>query len=297
MSSQRKSFLNTVKIYYSLTKPGVLYGNVITAVAGFLFASAYLKLFDGWLFLALLVGMTLVIASACVVNNFLDRDIDARMERTKKRATVTGEAGRKWTLTYALVLGLTGTGVLFFFTNLLTTLLALFGWIVYVWLYGAWSKRKSWHGTLVGAVSGAVPILAGYTAVIGTIDAGAILLFLALFFWQMPEFYSISIYRRKEYQKAKIPVVSLVQGLQKTKKLILLYTILFVISTLLLTPFGYTGMAYFSVMAGLGLYFVFLGVRGLDSRDIDQWARKMFLFSLVILIVYCVMISVGPLLP
>lgn len=287
----------TFRNYYSLTKPGVLYGNVITGGAGFLLAAGHFKHFSAVLFIATIVGMTLVIAAACVLNNFLDQDIDAKMERTKTRAIVAGKVPGQSAVLFSVILGIVGTIVLALWTNWLVVGIGALGFVTYVWLYGALSKRLSIHGTLVGSISGAMPILAGYCAVADKIDIGAVLVFLMLFFWQFPEFYSIAIYRRKEYKAADVPVMSVVKGVQSTTVQIFIYTILFVASTLLLTPFGYTGWLYFAVMAVLGLYWLKIGAEGLRAKDRDAWARRMFHFSLIILLVLSGALSIGALLP
>ncbi len=287
--------LETIRTYYSLTKPGVLYGNALTAAAGFLLASR--GHVDGWLFLALVTGTTLVIASACVVNNYLDQDIDRLMDRTKHRALVEGKVTGRKAVVFSVTLGLLGTLILSLYTNWLVVAIGLVGFVVYVLLYGALSKRLSLHGTLVGSISGATPILAGYVAVSGTIDAGAVIVFAMVFLWQMPEFYSISVYRRDEYKAAGIPVISVIRGIKNTKRQILAYTVTYVIATLLLTPFGYTGITYFAVMAGLGAYWIWLGIKGLSASDDNKWGRQMFRFSLVSILALCLMVSVGPLLP
>ena len=144
---------------YRLTKPGVTYGNLITTVAGYLFAAN--GIIDWEVFVALTLGTWFVIASACVINNYLDQDIDAVMTRTKKRPLLTGEVTPIQALVFGILLGVAGTVILALYTNLWVAGIGILGWIVYVWLYGALSKRKSVHGTLVGAVSGAVPIWAG----------------------------------------------------------------------------------------------------------------------------------------
>ena len=281
--------------YYSLTKPGVLYGNALTAAAGFLLAAR--GQVDLPLFLALCLGTTLVIASATVLNNVLDRDIDTVMERTKKRATVTGRIGVRNAVIFSSVLFVLGMAMLIAWTNWLVVIVGLGGFLVYVVLYGMLSKRMSIHGTLVGSVSGAAPILAGYVAVTGAIDAGAVLAFLAVFLWQMPEFYSIAIYRHDEYARAGVPVISVVRGIPNTTLQILIYTIGFVVSTLLLPVFGYVGFVYTTVMGLLGAYWIWLGIVGLNAADPAAWARRMFRYSLVMILVYCIMVSVGPVLP
>lgn len=273
--------------------------NALTAAAGFLLASGWLGRYDWWLFLALFAGSSLVIAAACVINNYLDRDIDSKMERTKKRATVTGKVGKRGALIFTTILGIAGLVILSLWVNWLTVLIIIFGFVDYVWLYGALSKRRSVHGTLVGSVSGAIPILAGYSAVTNNLDAGAILLFASLFFWQLPEFYSIAIYRKNEYAAAKIPVISVVKGVKQTKYHIFAYTWLFVLSTILLGVFGYAGIIYRLVMLVLGIYWIWLAGQGLKSsaKGDDAWARQMFHFSMIIILAYCVMLAVGPLLP
>ncbi|HEX5797964.1 MAG TPA: heme o synthase [Candidatus Saccharimonadales bacterium] len=280
-----------IKTYYKLTKPGVLYGNVLTAVAGFLLASGYFKTFDLVLFAATIAGMTLVIASACVLNNVFDRDIDKLMERTKNRGVASGRVDSKPATIFSVVLGILGIAILALWVNWLVVAIGLAGFIVYVWLYGALSKRKSIHGTAVGSVSGAAPILAGYAAVSGNIDTAAILLFLALFFWQFPEFYSIAIFRKKEYAAAKVPVMTVVKGVKSTKIQIFIYTIAFVVASLLLSVFGYTSWLYFVVMAVFGLVWIRLGALGLTTKYNEAWARQMFRYSLLILIVFSVMVS------
>lgn len=284
-----------MKQYYELTKPRVTYGNVLTVVAGFLFASN--GAIDWWLFFWTTLGMTLVIASACALNNYLDRDIDAKMERTKSRPSVKGSISSRNMVIFASVLGLLGLAMLALYTNMLVVIVAIIGYIDYVVFYGMLSKRMSVHGTLVGSISGAAPILAGYVAVSGAFDIGAALVFLIIFLWQMPEFYSIAVYRRDEYKAASVPVSSVTRGIKKTKVQIFFYTLAFVITTLLLTLFGYTGITYTLIMGGLGLYWLSLGFKGLTAKNSDAWARKMFRYALIILLVFSFLISVEAYLP
>lgn len=280
---------------YRLTKPGVTYGNLITTVAGYLFAA------DGhidWrIFLALTIGTWAVIASACVINNYLDQDIDALMKRTQDRPLITGEVTDRQAVIFGTVLGLAGTAILALYTNWWVVGVGLFGWIVYVWLYGALGKRKSVHGTLVGSLSGAAPILAGYVAVYPWLDAAAVLLFLTLFFWQMPEFYSISIYRRKEYARAGVPVSSVIRGVTATKRQIFVYTILTVASMLWLAATPLASLTYLVVVLAFGAYWLQLAAEGLLTDNNETWARRNFHFALVVLVVFSLIISINPWLP
>lgn len=298
IAARRPTSLNLlIKRYYSLTKPGVLYGNVITGVAGFLLAAGNFRTFDVELFVATILGMTFVIASACAINNVLDRDIDAKMARTKQRAVASGVINPLPASIFATTLAVIGFVMLAVSTNWLVVAVGAAGYVTYVWLYGATSKRRSIHGTLVGSISGAMPILAGYVAVSERIDAAAVLVFLMLFFWQFPEFYSIAIYRLKEYRAANIPVMPIVVGVKNTRVQIFLYTVAFVVSSLLITFFGFTGWLYFAVMAIAGAWWIKLAAAGLKTNDSDAWARRMFHFSLNVLLLLSLMLAIGPWLP
>lgn len=277
---------------YRLTKPGVTYGNLITTVAGYLFAAN--GVINWVVFIALTVGTWAVIASACVINNYLDQDIDAIMERTKQRPLLTGEVTGRQAVVLGTVLGIAGTVILALWTNWWVVGVGLGGWIVYVWLYGALGKRQSVHGTLVGSVSGAAPILAGYVAVSNGLDAAAILLFLILFFWQMPEFYSISIFRRDEYARAGVPVSSVIRGIDATKKQIMVYTILTVACMLLLGATPLTGFTYFIVALVLSARWLQIAAEGLVNKDSHDWAKRNFHYALVVLVAFSLIISINP---
>ena len=274
--------------YYRLAKPGIVYGNLLTAGAGFLLAA---KGNIDWRLLAVFLGgMALVMASACVFNNILDRDIDKNMERTKLRATVTGDISPRNAGIYGVIFAVIGfwllsqVGWLVFWLGVLAHLL-------YVFAYGI-AKRKSVHGTLIGAIPGAMPPMAGYVAVMGVLDAGAWLLFLIMIAWQMPHFYAIAIFRRKEYEAAHIPVWSVVRGVASTKRQMVVYIALFAILTLLLSLFGYTGGVFAVVMTILSLTWLFMLRRGIHTHNSSKWARGMFGYSLKVLLVFCVMLSI-----
>jgi protoheme IX farnesyltransferase len=281
------------KTYLSLTKPGIIRGNAVTAAAGFFFASR--GNIDIGLGLALLVGLSLVIASACVFNNYIDRGIDKKMARTKQRALVSGSVSGRNALIFASLLGILGAVVLGIYTNALTLGLALFGFFAYVVIYGI-GKRATVHGTVIGSISGAVPPVAGYTAAAGSIDSAAIILFLILVFWQMPHFYAIAMYRSKDYAAAGIPVLPVARGLRKTQIQILLYVAAFTLTAYSLAFFGYAGYIYAATVSFLGLFWFVFGTLGFNSPDKNRWARKMFFLSLIIITVVSIMLSVDHLL-
>jgi protoheme IX farnesyltransferase len=277
------------KTYYQLTKPGIIRGNAIPAIAGFLLASKGSVSYA--LLVETIVGISLVIASACVYNNYIDRNIDKKMARTKKRALAVGSISKRSALTYATVLGILGFFVIAFYTNLLTVVLGIIALFFYVVVYGI-AKRRSVHGTLVGSISGAMPPVAGYVAVSDRLDASAIVLFFILVFWQMPHFYAIATYRLRDYKAAGIPVLPAVKGLAVTQRDILLYIVAFGVAAVSLSFFAHTGPYYFVVAAALSLYWFISGFRGLHTDDKERWARKMFGISLLVLSLLCVAIAI-----
>lgn len=279
-----------LKDYYKLTKPGIIYGNAITVVAGLLLASK--GNIDWVLLVATLVGLSLVVASGCVFNNYIDRDIDLLMERTKNRVMAEGRISARNALGYASVLGLIGLSILYFYTNLLAVGSALAGLFVYVVVYSLWFKRTSTHGTIIGSISGAMPPVVGYLAVTGSIDIGAVILFFILALWQMPHSFAIAIYRLEDYTKANIPVLPVVKGIHKTKVQMVVYVALFVMVTFALPVFGYVGYWYLSVMAILGFGWLGLSIKGFSQKNEKLWARNMFIYSIVILIIFSLMISI-----
>ena len=284
----------TVRAYYRLTKPGIIYGNSFTTIGAFLLASK--GHIDLLLLLPTLLGVALIIGSGCVYNNYIDRGIDKKMARTKGRALVKGTISGTQAIIFATVLGILGFATLGFFVNMLTVYLGMLGLFFYVVLYGI-SKRKTVYGTIVGSVSGALPPVAGYCAVTGHFDTGALILFLILTFWQMPHFYAIAMYRHEDYAKAGLPVLPVSQGMHAAKIHILAYSFGFLLVALALTVFGYAGYTYAAVMAALGMVWLWKGLSGFKTVDDARWGRKMFLFSLIVLTSFSVLISLDSFLP
>lgn len=244
----------------------------------------------------MLVGLALVIASACVFNNYIDRDIDQKMVRTKQRALVSGVISTKQAILYGLILGSLGLIVLVLFTNLLTALVGLIGFIAYVGVYGFW-KRRSVHGTLIGSFSGAMPPVIGYCAYTNRLDIGALLLFLMLTFWQMPHFYGIALYRLADYTAADIPVLPAVKGVVTTKVHSLYYVLLFIVASSLLTVFGYAGYTYLAFALLLGFTWLGIGIRDFNVVSGNHWGRGIFRFSLVVITGLSLALSIGRVAP
>lgn len=283
-----------LRAYYQALKPERTYANVMTTAAGFVFASQ--RHIDWLLFLYTLLGTTLIVMSACAVNNITDRRLDACMPRTKQRATVTGEVSARKLAVVATVFGLVGFAVLAVHVNWLTTFIGAIGYVDYTLFY-AWTKRTTPWSTLVGTICGAAPIVAGYTAATGRFDITAALLALVMIFWQMPHFYAIGIFRREDYKAGNLPIWPVKYGVRKTQNQILGFTVLYVIAVLGLAYFGSTGVVFAIVMGLLGLYWLCLGVKGFRAEKPEKWARGMFGFSLITLLWLCGMLVIAPFLP
>ncbi len=192
----------TVRAYYDLAKPRMVYANVVVAAAAYIYASH--GTIDVVLGATVLAGLGLVIASACTFNNYMDQEMDAKMERTRCRALPSGMLPGR----HALIMGavLLGAGLaLLSLTTPAALVVAFGGWLAYVVLYTPLKPRTP-HALFAGALAGAVPPVVGYAAVVGTLDTTALALFLFLFFWQLPHFVAISIYRGEEYAQAGVPM-------------------------------------------------------------------------------------------
>lgn len=284
-----------LKTYYQLAKPGIIYGNALTAAAGFFLAERGTV---NWiLFFLMLAGLSLVIASACIANNYIDRDIDRLMERTKHRALACGTVSGSAALISAALACLAGSALLFFFTTSAALCAALAGVFFYIVLYSLWSKRATQSGTMIGAVSGALPPVIGYSAVTGRIDLTACILFAILFFWQMPHAYAIAIRRIDDYRSAGIPVLPLARSIRRAKIQMLAYILGFAGAVYALAFREHLGIAYRSTVALLALAWIGLALLGFSARDATRWARTMFLFSLIVIVVWSCVTSLSPLLP
>jgi len=273
--------------YWRVTKPGIVGGNLVSVMAGFFLAggaSASL--------LPVLVGMALVIASACVLNNCLDRDLDRRMRRTRNRALARGAMSPRAACIYAAVLGLAGFGLLAARTNGLALGMALAGFVVYVVVYTLIMKRRSPWATWVGSLAGAAPPLAGYGAASGRFDAGAVVLLLVFGLWQIPHFYAIAVSRLDDYTAAGIPVLPAVRGVDATQRQIITSILAFTAAAAMLGIAGYAGSGYLVVAVTCGLVWLALACCGRAVAGDRAWARRVFVASLVTLCAVSAMMAI-----
>lgn len=268
----------TWREYVRLTKPGIVRSNLLGAFAGFWVASGWNV---DWLQLIyMLIGTTLVLASACVFNNYLDREMDVIMERTRERALPSGKVKPAHVLWYGSLLGAVGLILLAVLVNMTAFLFAVAGLFFYVIVYTLWLKRRSTWSTSIGGISGAMPPVIGYTAVSGEVDMGAILLFAILFLWQPPHFWALGIRRKEEYRAAGFPLLPVVKGVKRTKWQMIPYLVLLLPVSSLLYFYDYTGMYYLIIVSLLGGIWLTMALIGLRTAHDERWATGMFVFSI-----------------
>jgi len=282
--------------YVQLIKPGITLSNTITAVAGFFLAVSVTHQFSFWTFFGATAGVAFVIASACVANNILDRDIDKHMKRTAARDVARGTISVAYALIFSVLLGLVGFGLLLTLTTVLAFWLGVIAYIWYVAVYGI-AKRTTAYSTIIGGVAGSLPPMAGYVAVTGSIDMAAIIVFLILFFWQLPHFYAIAMFRRDDYAKAKLPVWSVRYGMASTKLQIFVSAVLYAAVSALLPLYGYVGVVYSVGAIILAAYWIYKGIALYNKGDDIKWAKTMFGISLLVLMAISGLIAIGGFLP
>lgn len=236
-----------------------------------------------------LLGSTLIMAGALVLNNWYEVDLDTLMFRTRKRPTVTGNMSMKSVLTIGVSFTVIGI-ILMLFTTVEATLYAVAGWFTYVVLYTFWSKRRYTLNTVIGSVSGAVTPLIGWATITPAIHIVPIVLFILLFIWQIPHTFAIAIRRSEEYRAAGVPMLPVVYGYEVTKRQMYVYT-----ACLLPLPFFLTslGTTFVVVATILNIGWLAIVIQGFFMKDAKKWAYMNFLYSVNYLtIIFLLMIAV-----
>jgi protoheme IX farnesyltransferase len=262
--------------YVALMKPGILSLLLATMFGAMFVGAADVPPFS--LLLAALIGGTLAAGGANALNCYIDRDIDARMSRTKSRATATGQISPRAALIFGIILSVTSVLVFGIFANWLAAGLALLGNLYYVFVYTKWLKRSTPQNIVIGGAAGAMPPLVGWAAATGSLSVAAFLLFAIIYYWTPPHFWALALLKQGEYGRAEVPMLPVVAGEDETRKLILLYSVLLATVSLMLTPFGF-GEVYFVSAVALNGIFVLMAVR-LHQTPSKRLARQLFMYSL-----------------
>jgi len=245
--------------YYALTKPGVVQLLVFTAIVGMFLAAPGMVPWSA--LIAGSLGIGLAAAAGAVVNQILDQRIDAQMARTRNRPLPQGRIGERDALAFAMGLGLAGLAVLVLFVNVLTAALTFASLIGYAVVYTVYLKRATPQNIVIGGAAGAAPPVLGWTAITGTVDPHALLLFLIIFTWTPPHFWALAIARRSDYERADIPMLPVTHGVELTKSFVVYYTILLILVTVLPYITGMTGPFYLIGALPLGGGFLYYALQ------------------------------------
>ncbi len=281
-------FLNTLQAYLELTKPRVVSLILLTAVVGMLLAAPWIPwqpLFYGTL------GIGLTASSAAVINQLIDRHIDAKMGRTQNRPLPSGKISTTQAIIFAAILGVSGMLVLFIFVNAITAWLTFATLIGYAFIYTVFLKRATPQNIVIGGLAGATPPLLGWTAVTGNLDYASLLLVLIIFTWTPPHFWALAVARYDEYKKAEIPMLPVTHGIPFTLLCTLLYTLLMIACSLLPYAIGMSGLFYLMTSLILNAVFLYWVVILYHTHD-RIIAMKTFYYSIFYLMLLFIVLLV-----
>jgi heme o synthase len=240
--------------YFQLTKPKVVSLIMFTAIVGMFLAVPGLPPAGALVWGT--IGIALAASSAAAINHVLDARIDAEMARTRMRPLPRGTVSEAYALSFAFVLGAGSMLVLALLVNALTAILTFVSIIGYAVVYTVWLKRATPQNIVIGGAAGAAPPVLGWTAVTGSVDADALLLFLVIFAWTPPHFWALAIARREEYARVGIPMLPVTHGVAYTKQFIWYYTVLLSVVTLLPFVTGMSGWFYLAAAVALDALFL-----------------------------------------
>ncbi|MGC1511612.1 MAG: heme o synthase [Acidimicrobiales bacterium] len=275
--SLRTRLVSVVGAYVALTKPRIIELLLITTVPTMVVAARGFP--SGWLVLATLLGGTLAAGGANAINMYVDRDIDAIMERTRNRPLVTGAVAPQHALVFAIGLEVAAFASLWALVNLLSAVLAVSATLFYVFIYTMWLKRSSTSNIVIGGAAGAVPVLVGWAAVENSLGWAPLVLFAIIFYWTPPHFWALAVRYKDDYAAAGVPMLPAVVSLRATAVRMLGYTLFLWALTLVFAPVADMGWLYVSAAMVLGGIFVWYAVRLLRNPTAGV-AMSMFTYSI-----------------
>jgi len=281
LAPERLPFGQRLRAFYVLTKPRVNTLIVFCAVIG-MFLAVPAGLPDAWTVFVATIGIACVAGAAAAMNCLIEAQIDARMTRTRRRPSSTGELQTNEILAFASVLGGGGLLTLFYGVNPLTMWLTFATFVGYAVIYTAILKPRTPQNIVIGGASGAMPPVLGWAAVSGEVTANALILFLIIFAWTPPHFWALALYRTEDYAKAGLPMLPVTHGSEFTRLSVLLYTLILFGVTLLPFATRMSGLIYLFSALGLGVMFIRYAWR-LYVNYSDALARKTFRFSIAYL--------------
>nr|WP_281177510.1 heme o synthase [Granulicoccus phenolivorans] len=298
-STPRAGWLDVVRAYVGLTKPRVIELLLVTTLPAMFLAARGLP--DLGLVVATLVAGGLGSASANTFNCVLDRDIDEKMRRTRRRAIPRHKVSPLAGTIFGFVLAIVSTAVFLIWVNPLSAILTLAANAYYVFIYTMWLKRRQSQNIVWGGIAGCFPPLIGWTAVTGSVDWPPLIMFAIVFFWTPPHTWALAFRYREDYANAGVPMLPVVMEAPRVAVRILIYTVLTVITSLLLWPVAHTGWLYAGVAIVGGIWFLIEAVGLLRRaraglRDAELRPMRLFHFSNSYLAILFLAMAIDPIL-
>ena len=280
MIAQAATSQTLIRDYIALTKPRIILMLLLTALGGMFLAAQGTP--QTLVMLTVLLAGALASGGANALNQWLDRDIDGDMVRTRQRPMVVGRIPPNHAVVFGIGLNVAAFVLLAALVNPLSAALTVGATLFYIFVYTKGLKRTSAQNIVIGGAAGAIPPVVGWVAVTGSIGLPAIYLFAIIFFWTPPHFWALALLLKDDYARAKIPMLPVVAGVRETKKSILLYTVLMLALTTMFFTTGAVGLVYLSASTVLGIVFIYYAWR-LWRRPYIEGAKPLYLYSLLYL--------------
>jgi protoheme IX farnesyltransferase len=277
-ASDRPSRGQVLRAYLALTKPRIIELLLVTTIPTMVLAQRGIP--SLWLMAAVIIGGTLAAGGANAINQFVDRDIDDVMRRTRNRPLPRHAIGPAAALRFGIGLSVVSFVWLTATVNLLSALLAASAIGFYVFVYTLWLKRSTPQNIVIGGAAGSVPVLVAWAAVTGTVGIPALVLFAIVFYWTPPHFWALALRYKGDYASANVPMMPVVRGEAETARQITLYSLLMVAVSLLLFPAAGMGPIYLAAAVGLGAAFVWYALRVQRHVTDGRAAISLFRFSI-----------------
>jgi heme o synthase len=269
----------SVKDYIMLMKPRVMSLVVFTGYCGVNLAPGHIHPVIAF---AAILLISIGAGSAAAINMWYDRDIDRIMKRTQKRPIVTGAIDPDEALGFGIVTGVMSVLLMALCVNIIASILLATTILYYIFIYTIWLKRSSIQNVVIGGAAGALPPMIGWAAVTGDVSWQSFTLFAIIFMWTPPHSWALALFRIQDYRDCSVPMMPVIKGSLYTKKQMLFYTILMLITCTMPYFLGMAGIIYLTVSSILGL--IFLGYSILLFKDDDlRRSKKLFWYSIIYL--------------
>jgi heme o synthase len=276
-------YFSYLKAFFNLMKPRVMSLVIFTCAVGLLIAPIKINFFDA---MFSIFAVALGSGAAGALNMWYESDLDSIMTRTCLRPIPTGKLTRNQALIFGILSSLISIFALYIFSNLIAATTLTVTILFYVFIYTIWLKRKTPQNIVIGGAAGALPPVIGWTIATNTINLEPVILFLIIFVWTPSHFWALSLYKSDDYRKAKIPMLPIISGVQKTKLNILVYAI--ILFPIAISPYllKFSGLIYLIPAVILSSYYVFTSYKLFIEKDSfkeKKISTKLFAFSILYL--------------